>query len=46
MVRENREPEDQSVGFSARPFVLCALPMKPPPVGCLLHEHSDGQFVL
>ena len=46
MVRENREREEQNVGFSARPFVLCGLPMKRPPIGCLLHERRNGQFVL
>ncbi len=46
MVRENREREQQNVGFSARPFVLCGLPMKRPPDGCLLHERRNGHFVL
>jgi hypothetical protein len=46
MVRDNREQDKQNVGFSARPFVLCGLPVKRPPVGCLLHERRNGQFVL
>jgi hypothetical protein len=46
MVRENREREHQNVGFSARPFVLCGLPLKRPPAGCLLHERRNGQFTL
>lgn len=46
MVRENRESEQQNVGFAARPFVLCGLPVKRPPAGCLLHERRNGQFVL
>jgi len=46
MVRENRAREQQNLGFSARPFVLCGLPMKRPPAGCLLHERRNGQFVL
>ena len=46
MVRENRESERQIVGFSARPFVLCGLPVKRPPTGSLLHERRNGQFVL
>lgn len=27
IVRENREREKQNFGFSARPFVLCGLPL-------------------
>jgi len=46
MVRENRECEKQNLGFSARPFVLCGLPVKRPRAGCLLHERRNGQFVL
>jgi hypothetical protein len=46
IVRENRECEKQNVGFSARPFVLCCLPVKRPPTGSLLHERRNGQFVL
>src|ERR671938_673792 len=46
MVREKRESERQIVGFSARLFVLCGLPVKRPPAGCLLHERRNGHFVL
>src|SRR5215471_3809556 len=46
MVRENRECEKQNLGFSARLFVLCGLPVKRPRAGCLLHERRNGQFVL
>jgi Plasmid encoded RepA protein len=46
MVRENRENEKQNLGFSARPFVLCGLPLKRPAAGCLLHERRNGHFVL
>jgi hypothetical protein len=28
------------------PLVLCGLPVKRPPEGCLLHERRNGQFVL
>ena len=46
MVRRNRESEAQNLGFSSRPFVLCGLPVKRPPRGCLLHERRNGRFVL
>ena len=46
MVRENREADRQNLGFCARPFVLCGLPVRRPPAGCLLHERRNGQFVL
>src|SRR5436305_8854183 len=46
MVRQKRECEAQNLTFSSRPFVLCGLPVKRPPAGCLLHERRNGQFVL
>jgi len=46
MVRQKRENEAQNLGFSSRPFVLCGLPVKRPPKGCLLHERRNGRFVL
>ena len=46
IVREKRESEAQNLGFSSRPFVLCGLPVKRPPAGCLLHERRNGRFVL
>jgi len=46
MVREKRENEAQNLGFSSRPFVLCGLPVKRPPAGCLLHERRNGHFLL
>ena len=46
MVRRNWESEAQNLGFSSRPFVLCGLPVKRPPRGCLLHERRNGRFVL
>ena len=45
-VRLNRESACQNLGFSSRPFVLCGLPIRKPPSGCLLHERRNGQFVL
>src|SRR5690242_20831283 len=46
MVRMNRESRNQILGFSSRPFVLCGLPIKPPPCGVLLHERRNGLFLL
>jgi hypothetical protein len=45
-VRMKREDARQNLGLSSRPFVLCGLPVKRPPLGCLLHERRNGQFVL
>jgi hypothetical protein len=46
MVQDNREADRQDLGFCARPFDLCRLPVRRPPSGCLLHERRNGQFVL
>jgi hypothetical protein len=46
LVRDKRENDTQNLGFSSRPFVLCGLPVRRPPAGCLLHERRNGQFVL
>ena len=45
-VRLKRESARQNLGFAARPFVLCGLPVKRPAKGCILHERRNGQFVL
>lgn len=44
--RLKREKEHQNLGFSSRPFVLCGLPVKRPPVSELLYERRNGNFVL
>ena len=46
MVRLKREEGEQNVGFSSRPFVLCGLPVRKPPVGEMLYERRNGDFVL
>lgn len=46
LVRANRESAVQTLGFASRPFVLCALPIKRPPAGTLLHSRRNGDFVL
>ncbi|MGA2592282.1 MAG: hypothetical protein ABSH32_20415 [Bryobacteraceae bacterium] len=45
-VRLKRDSANQSLGFAARPFVLCGLPIKQPANGVLLHERRNGQFLL
>src|SRR5580658_5949956 len=45
-VRLKRQDANQNLGFSARPFVMCGLPVKRPSAGCLLHERRNGPFVL
>ncbi|MCX6606221.1 MAG: replication protein RepA [Acidobacteria bacterium] len=46
LVREKRESATQTVGFTARPFVLCGLPIRRPPAGQLLFERRNGHFTL
>ncbi|MBL0159783.1 MAG: replication initiator protein A [Bryobacterales bacterium] len=43
---ERTGPGSQSLGFSSRPFVLCGLPIRRPPVGQLLYERRNGHFTL
>jgi hypothetical protein len=45
-VRLRRQSATQNLGFSSRPFVLCGLPVKRPPTGCLVHERRNGHFLL
>ena len=46
LVRMNREEKNQVLAFSSRPFVLCGLPVRKPPVGQLLFERRNGSFRL
>src|SRR5262249_48384710 len=46
IVRTNRCAGTQIRGFASRPFVLCGLPVRRPPAGCLLHERRNGRFFL
>jgi Plasmid encoded RepA protein len=46
LVRTKREEQNQSLGFSSRPFVLCGLPVRQPPPGQLLFERRNGRFLL
>lgn len=46
LVREKREAGCQTLGFTARPFVLCGLPIRRPSAGQLLFERRNGHFTL
>ena len=46
MVRQRRDAAKQNLGFAARPFVLCGLPIRQPGIGVLLHERRNGHFLL
>ncbi len=46
LVREKRENRAQTLGFTARPFVLCGLPIRRPPPDQLLFERRNGHFTL
>jgi hypothetical protein len=46
LVRQRRESGQQMLGFCARPFVLCGLPLRRPPAGQLKHERRNGRFTL
>src|SRR6202000_990066 len=45
-VRLKRQEANQNLGFTSRPFVLCAWPVKRPRAGQLLHERRNGHFLL
>jgi hypothetical protein len=46
LVRSKRESGQQTLGFTSRPFVLCGLPLRRPPMGQLKHERRNGRFTL
>ena len=46
LVRFKRENGSQELAYSARPFVLCGLPVKRPPADTLIHERRNGRFLL
>lgn len=46
LVREKRDSATQTLGFTARPFVLCGLPIRRPPPDQLLFERRNGHFTL
>ncbi|MFN9263352.1 MAG: hypothetical protein ACK6DY_07650 [Acidobacteriota bacterium] len=42
LVREKRETAAQTLGFTARPFVLCGFPIWRPPESQLLFDRRNG----
>jgi len=46
LVREQRETGSQTLGFNARPFILCGIPLRRPPSGQLVHVRRNGRFCL
>lgn len=46
LIREQRENGQQKLAYNARPFVLCGLPLRPPPRGQLLYTRRNGKFFL
>jgi hypothetical protein len=46
LVREQRETGRQTLGFNARPFILCGIPLRRPPSGQLIHARRNGRFSL
>lgn len=41
-----RDDNEQTIGYSSRPFVLCGLPVKRPPKNVLVHVRHNGQLCL
>ena len=46
LVRRQRAERAQELVFSARPFVLCGMPLKRPPPDNLVHRRRNGRFFL
>jgi hypothetical protein len=46
MIRTKRDSGQQDLAYSARPFVLCGLPVRRPPADQLKHVRRNGKFVL
>jgi hypothetical protein len=46
LVREQREKGRQEIGYHARPFVLCGIPLRRPPATELVHRRQNGKFFL
>ena len=46
LAREDRERGEQQLVYSARPFVLCSLPVRRPKNGALKHIRKNGKFFL
>ena len=46
LVRERRDKAQHLLGFAARPFVLCGLPIRRPAYSSLVYERRNGSFTL
>ena len=46
MVREQREHHKQDIAYHARPFVLCGIPLRRPPVDHITHARRNGNYAL
>jgi hypothetical protein len=46
LIREQRSVRQQELAFHARPFVLCGLPLRQPPLGQQVHRRRNGKFSL
>jgi hypothetical protein len=46
LVRQRRDEGRQAIAFGARPFILCGLPIRRLPNGCLRYSRRNGRFFL
>jgi hypothetical protein len=46
MVREEHRNGKQELSYHARPFVLCGIPLRRPPIAQLTHTRRNGKFAL
>jgi len=46
LVRDQRETGRQTLGFNARPFILCGISLRRPPANQLVHARRNGRFSL
>jgi hypothetical protein len=46
LIREERDTGKQKLAYNARPFVLCGLPLRPPPNGQFTYTRRNGKFFL
>jgi len=46
LIREQRELGRQQLGYNARPFVLCGIPLRRPPSHQLIYTRHNGRFFL
>lgn len=46
LIRDERENGRQDLAYNARPFVLCGLPLRPPPKNQFTYTRRNGKFFL